>query len=268
MSSDRSLELSRPLIVFDLETTGLDTSSDRIVELGLVRIRPDGGRESRSWLVNPGRPIPRDAIAVHGISDEDVAAAPCWEDIASEVFDCFAGCDVSGFNVERFDLPMLVREFDRARIDFPPADMRVIDSFTLFLRREPRNLAAAVALYCGREHGGAHRAVADAEAAAEVLLGQLERYSDLPRDVAGLADECQRKDPSWVDAAGKLAWLGEEVVLTFGKHARRPLRTLVDAEKDYLAWVLDADFPDDTKAIISEALQGHFPAPAGPSSPS
>lgn len=266
MSSDRQLELTRPLIVFDLETTGLDTSSDRIVELGLVRLLPGGERSSRSWLVHPGQPIPAAASAVHGIRDEDVAGSPRWEDIAVEVFDCFAGCDVSGFNVERFDLPLLVREFQRAEIEFPSADIGVVDSFSLFVRREPRDLAAAVSLYCGRDHAGAHRAVADAEAAADVLLGQLRRYQDLPQDVSGLARECRRRDPSWVDAAGKLAWVGEEVVLTFGKHAQKSLRTLVAGEPDYLAWVLGADFPEDTKTIIAAALEGQFPVPEGSSS--
>ncbi|MFT7462652.1 MAG: DNA polymerase-3 subunit epsilon [Pseudohongiellaceae bacterium] len=265
--SARSLELTRPLVVFDLETTGVDTNSDRIVEIGLVRLLPGGARESRSWMINPGRPIPAGASAVHGISDGDVSSAPSFAEVAEDVLSCFEGCDVSGFNVARFDLPLLAKEFGRVNVAFPPAGTVVVDSYTLFMRREPRNLTAAVSLYCDRDHAGAHRAVADAEAAADVLLGQLSRYADLPPDVAGLAEACQRKDPSWLDGGGKVAWQGDDAVLTFGKHARRPLSHLVEEESAYLSWVLGADFPADTKLIISEALEGRFPAREGRSSP-
>jgi len=266
-SSARSLSLTRPLVVFDLETTGVDTASDRIVEIGLVRLLPDGSRENHSWMINPGRPIPAGASAVHGLTDDDVSGAPSFSDVAAEVLACFEGCDVSGFNVGRFDMPLLAKEFERVGMAFPAQETVVVDSYSLFVRREPRNLDAAVALYCDRDHTGAHRAVADAEAAADVLLGQLARYDDLPSDVAGLAEACVRKDPNWVDGAGKVAWQGDDVVLTFGKHARRPLVHLVVEEKAYLSWVLGADFPDDTKAIISEALEGRYPEREAQSSP-
>jgi DNA polymerase-3 subunit epsilon len=260
MPDTPSLDLTRPLVVFDLETTGVDTANDRIIEIGLVRLMPDGSRETRAWLVNPGQPIPAGATEVHGITDADVADAQTFAQLASEVHTAFQGADLSGFNAERFDVPLLAAEFGRVGISFPDSDVKTVDSHTLFVRREPRNLAAAVTLYCDRSHDGAHRAEADAVAAADVLLGQLARYPDLPRDVAGLVDACRRKDPSWVDSGGKIAWMGEQAVLTFGKHRNRGLRQLVDDESNYLRWILDKDFPDDTKSVISEALAGRYPA--------
>jgi DNA polymerase-3 subunit epsilon len=255
------MNLTRPLAVFDLETTGTNPAEDRIVELALVKLQPDGSRSTRSWLVNPGRPIPQGAFAVHGIGDADVADKPSFEALAPELYAAFEGCDLSGFSAERFDVPLLAAEFRRVDRVFPAAGTHLLDSRTIFVRREPRNLAAAVSFYCGRSHEGAHRAEADAVAAADVLLAQLERYEDLPGEVEALHEWLHPSDPTWIDVDGKLAWHCGEPVLTFGKHRERPLKELVDQQADYLRWVLDADFPEDTKTVIRQALDGQYPAP-------
>lgn len=255
------MQLNRPLAVFDLETTGIHPAEDRIVEVALVRLLPDGGRETQSWLVNPGRPIPSGATAVHGIHDADVAEAPSFEALATEIAAAFEGCDLSGFHAERFDIPLLAAEFRRVGMSFPAPGTRVIDSRSIFVLQEPRTLAAAVSYYCGRSHDGAHRAEADAVAAADVLVAQIARYDDLPNDIDTLHDHLHPTDPSWIDSQGKVAWQGTEPVLTFGKHRERPLRELVAEESSYLKWVLDKDFPEDTKAIIAEAIEGRYPEP-------
>lgn len=255
------MKLTRSLAVFDLETTGTNPADDRIVEIAIVTLHPEGSRSTRSWLVNPGRPIPRGAVAVHGIGDADVAAAPSFEGLAPEVFAAFEGCDLSGFHAERFDVPLLAAEFLRVGRTFPAAGTRVLDSRAIFVRQEPRDLAAAVSFYCGRSHQGAHRAEADAVAAADVLLAQLERYEDLPRDVEALHELLHPIDSTWIDIQGKLAWRCGEAVLTFGKHRERPLEDLVAKEPDYLRWVLDSDFPADTKSVIARAMEGHYPVP-------
>jgi len=258
------LKLNRPLVVFDLETTGTNVAEDRIVEIALVVLEPAQrgsalGRSLRSWLVNPGRPIPPQATAVHGITDADVADAPSFAELAAAIHAAFEGADLSGFHAERFDIPLLAAEFKRVGLVFPAPGTHVLDSHTLFVRQQPRDLAAAVATYCGRSHEGAHRAEADALAAADVLLAQLQRDDGLPREVAALHELLHPGNPAWIDTTGKLAWHEGRPVLTFGKHRQRPLQELVAEEPDYLRWVLSKDFPEDTRQLIAEALEGRFP---------
>ncbi|MHC5210144.1 MAG: 3'-5' exonuclease [Planctomycetota bacterium] len=267
---DRTLTLTCPLVVFDLETTGLDPASDRIVEIGCVKLLPGKGagapaREVRTWRVNPGRPIPPAATQIHGITDADVATSPTFDALAREVHAYLEGCDLSGFHVEAFDMPLLAHEFERVGIDFPSWSPRIVDTRTLFVLREPRGLAAALSFYCGREHVGAHGAEADAVASADVLLAQIARYPDLPASVDALHAACHPVAPDAVDAAGKVRWVGGEAVLGFGKHTGKPLRQRAADTPDYLRWIMGADFPPDTKRIIGDALAGRFPAaPAAP----
>lgn len=262
-ASRRTLQLRRPLAVFDLETTGTDPTEDRIVELAVVRLLPEGDRSVASWRVHPGRPIPPAASAVHGLRDEDVADCPRFEQVADEVLGVVDGCDLGGFNVLRFDLPLLRREFERAGRTFPRSDVAVVDALAVFHRMEPRDLSAALRLYCGREHEGAHGAEADAVATADVLLAQVAHYRDLPDDVDALSEFCRRTGREGgepVDAAGKFVWRGGEAVLAFGKHRNRPLRELAEQAPGYLRWMLDGDFEPSTKSVAAGALQGHFPA--------
>lgn len=261
----RTLQLDRPLIVFDLETTGLDPMTDRIVELGCVKLLPAGGaggapgREIKTWRINPGRPIVPAATAIHGITDADVARCPTFDVLASEVHAYFAGCDLSGFHVEGFDLPLLAQEFERVGLTFPDWKPRIVDARTIFTLHEPRGLAAALQFYCAREHVGAHGAEADAVAAADVLLAQLKRYTDLPLTIDALHAACHPVGADALDATGKIKWCEGEAVLGFGKHTGKPLRLLAAEVPDYLRWILAKDFPADTKQIVAEALSGRFP---------
>ncbi len=256
------MKLNRPLAVFDLETTGVNPATDRIVEVAMVKLMPDGSRDSQSWLVNPGQPIPPGASKVHGIQDEDVAEAPSFEQLAAEIQAAFEGCDLSGFHAERFDIPLIAAEFRRVGLSFPAPGTKVIDSRTLFVLQEPRSLTAAVSFYCGRSHEGAHRALADAVATADVLEAQLARYSELPQEVDALHDFLHPSDPNWIDSAGKFAWHCGEAVITFGKHKDRSLKEMVEKEANYLRWVMDKDFPEDVKSIIADALEGRYPVEA------
>jgi DNA polymerase-3 subunit epsilon len=247
------LRLERPLALFDLETTGTDPARDKIVEIAVLRIEPDGSRISRCRRINPGQPIPPAATAVHGIRDEDVREEPPFRRIAKSVLDLLQGADLAGFNLWRFDVPLLQRELQECGLDLEPGQRRVVDAMTIFHRKEPRDLAAAVRFYLGREHDGAHGAEADLEATWEVLEAQLERYPDLPRSVEEL--DTTRRPPGAVDSAGKFVRREKHVVFTFGKHQGRPLAEVAEESPDYLQWILKTDFPDDAKQLVRQALE-------------
>jgi DNA polymerase-3 subunit epsilon len=259
----KNLQLDRPLVVFDLETTGTDPATDKIVEVSAVRFEPDGGREARTRRVNPGRPIPPDATAVHGIRDEDVRDEPSFRQIARSLLEFLQGADLAGFNVGRFDIPLLDREFRECGLNLELSSRRIVDAMTVFHRKEPRDLSAAVRFYLDREHEGAHSAEADVIATAEVLDAQLARYSDLPRSVDGLEGWLRAGKGRLVDRAGKLIWKGGEAVLAFGKHRGKALRTLAEENRGYLEWIANSDFPADTQELVKDALAGRFPRPEG-----
>ena len=268
------LRLDRPLAFLDLETTGLSVENDRIVELAILKVMPNGDVLRFSSLVNPERPIPAGATAVHGIGDADVAAAPKFAALADEVARFVAGCDVAGFNVGKFDLKLLAAELARVGAAHSLGEPRVIDAMAIFHRNERRDLSAAVRFYNGREHQG-HRAEVDVVATIDVLLAQLDRYPGLPEGIDALADYCDGRQPDWLTADGRAAWRDGAARLTFGKHAGKSLQTMRDDEPGYLRWILDKDFPEDLKRLVAEALDGRFPGldragespPAGPSTP-
>lgn len=255
------LELKRPLAFFDIEATGISPRGDRIVELAIIKLMPDGGRVSHTWRVNPEMPIPEEATRIHGITDDDVADEPTFAQIAREVFEILEDCDVGGYNVARFDVPMLTEEFQRADIKFGIEDRKIIDAQRIYHQREPRNLEAAVQFFCGRPHTGAHGAEADTQATIDVLEAQLERYSDLPRTVAELDEYCNPGDPAWVDRIGRLKWANGEVVLNFGRKKGTPLREIVEEDPGFIKWILRSDFPADVKKIVQNALEGNWPSP-------
>ena len=257
------LNLERPLAVLDLETTGISPRADRIVEIAAVRITPDGKHQIYRRRVNPGIPIPAEATRIHGISDGDVADCPAFADIAEEVYAFLATCDLAGYNVARFDVPMLIEEFIRAGIDFDADERRVVDVQTIFHKHEPRDLTAALAYYCGELHVDAHGAEADTLATARVLEGQLGKYPDLPREVAALDQYCNPRDPDWVDRQGRLKWRDGEIVLNFGRKKGTLLRELVDNDPNFVKWMLRSDFPKDTRRVVSDAAQGRWPSPPG-----
>lgn len=249
------LKLERPLAFFDLETTGVRVGRDRIVQIGIVRLMLDGTREEWSALVNPGMPIPPEATAVHGISDLDVANAPFLEDLAAEITGQLAGCDLSGFNVLRFDIPFLAEELLRVGTEWNHTSARVIDVQRIFHKKEPRDLSAAVRFYLERSHDCAHDALGDVAATADVLLAQLARYNDLPNDVAALGELSGDRERS-PDAAGKLAFNSAgEVCIGFGKYRGWPLETLGRNDPGYLEWLLTkAELPASTLAVMRQVL--------------
>ena len=262
------LALARPLVFIDLETTGVDPRTDRIIEISLMKVfppGPDGAAPEpvvRTRRVNPGMPIPPGATAVHHISDDDVAGEPHFEQLAKALFDLLADCDFAGFGVRRFDLPLLVAEFKRAGLAFDPAGRHVIDGKDIFHMKEPRTLAAAYALYCGGELQSAHSAEADMLASRDVIVGQLDRYDDLPATVEELARVgAPAADPDAVDAEGKLKWIAGEACLNFGKGRGKSLRELAENAdgRGLLTWILGKDFSPEVKGIVRAALDGRFP---------
>jgi DNA polymerase-3 subunit epsilon len=260
---DKELKLSRPLVVFDLETTGLDVSSDRIVEISCVKIAVDGTRDVRTRRINPTIPISAAATQVHGITDEDIAGEPTFAQLARGLFEFLDGCDLSGFNVEQFDLPLLVREFNRVGMTFPRNPVFVIDSWKIFLLKEPRDLGAAYRCYCGKELVNAHSAEADTVAAADILLAQVARYDDAPADIEGLYAFTHPVHPDWLDPDGRIVWQGGEAALGFGKHRGLSLRRMAQQEPEYLRWIAAANFSDEVVRIVRAALVGDFPVRSG-----
>lgn len=253
--------LERPLAVFDIEATGISPRADRIVELAIVRLNVDGSRDTKTWLVNPTMPIPEEAIAIHGISNEAVANCPTFKEIAAEVVDFLKECDLAGFNHTRFDIPMLQEEFIRIDVPFNIDSRQIIDAQRIFHQKEPRDLTAAVKFYCGDAHIDAHGALADTEATLRVLEGQLERYPDLPRDVEGLDRFCNPREPFWVDRLGRLRWVDGEITINFSKKKGQTVRDLVLTDPGFLKWILRNDFPRDMQKIIANALEGIWPEP-------
>ncbi len=257
------LQLTRPLAVFDLETTGTSIYEDRIVELAIVTLHPDGRRERYHTRVNPGRLIPKEATAVHGITDDDVRDAPRFEDLADEVARRIRKVDLGGFNVIRFDLPLLQKEFERAGVTFDRNPHHVVDAQVIYHRMEPRNLGAAVRYYCDRELAGAHGALPDAEGTLDVLLAQVERYAQEPQLIPDRVEELdalsQRRDDSFIDREGKIIWVGDQAALGFGKYKGTSLSQLAVDVPEYLQWILRKDFSDDVKDIIRAASEGVFP---------
>ena len=257
------LKLARPLIFFDLETTGTSISSDRIVEISVVKVFPDGRKQVTTRRVNPQMPIPPGASEVHGIYDKDIENEPAFELIAMNLFNYFADCDLAGYNIIKFDIPLLIAEFQRSNLTFSTENRRVIDVFNIFCKKFPRNLTAAYDFFCGKTLENAHSAEADTLATLEILEGQLKMYPDLPRDVAGLDEFSDMSDPNAVDKGGRFKWQGDCVVVNFGKNSGTPLRDICIDNPGFLQWIIKSDFPDDVKKIASNALRGIFPVKSG-----
>ncbi len=255
----------KPIAVFDLETTGINPATCRIVELGVsfITMAPDSTQwwvdQSKSirYLINPGEPIPEHAAKIHGIHDSDVKDAKSFADIAQEIADLLTPCDLAGYNILRFDLPVLVAEFARTNVSFDPYACNLIDAMTIFHQREPRNLTAAFKFYCDSDLDRAHSADADAAATAMILLAQIDHYN-LEQDSKALADLC--KDPNAIDRAGKFRFQDDLACISFGKHRGTSLAKL---SRSYLSWMINADFEPDTKQICRNALAGRFPERKG-----
>lgn len=253
------LVLERPLVFFDIESTGTNPYRDRIVEIAVIKVMPDGSRQEVVRRINPSMPIPAGASAVHGIYDADVADCPTFDVIAHNLYNYLEGCDLAGYNIVKFDVPMLQEEFKRCNLELNMRDRKLIDVFNIFCRLYPRNLSAAYKFFCGGDLEDAHSALADTDATVAVLLGQLAKHPELPREMAGLAEFSAARDADFVDSEGRLKFSGEEVVINFGKNSGRRLRELAEEDPGFLRWMLRSDFSDEVKEIIKNALTGEFP---------
>lgn len=240
------LKLDRPVMFFDLETTGTDALHDRIVEISMIKVMPNGTDIQRTVRVNPGMPIPAEATAVHHITDADVADKPLFSQLAEGLAQSFRGCDLAGFNSNRFDIPLLAEEFARAGIDFDFNECRFIDVQTIFHKKEQRTLSAAYKFYCGKNLDDAHSANADTRATYEVLMAQLDRYDDLPNDMEKLSEySSQNKN---VDLMGRLVYDDRHrEVINFGKYKGQLAVDVLRRDPSYFSWIQQGDFASSTK---------------------
>ncbi len=244
------LNLKKPIIFFDLETTGTSVLNDRIVEISMIKVMPNGEERSRTIRVNPERHIPEEATAVHHITDADVADKPTFKQIAKDLAQSFTGCDIAGYNSNRFDVPMLSEEFARAGVDFDFSRANFIDVQTIFHKKEQRTLVAAYRFYCDKDLEDAHSAEGDTRATYEVLMAQLDRYSDLPNDVEALAKfSSQNRN---VDLMGRIVLNDQGIeTINFGKYKGKPVAEVLKSDPGYYSWILQGDFPQDTKKAFT-----------------
>ena len=245
-----NLKLKRPIVFFDLETTGVQVAKDRIVEISILKVFPNGNKESKTWLVNPTIPIPEVTTAIHGISDEEVANEPTFKELASEISELIHNCDLGGYNSNKFDIPLLAEEFLRVGVDFDMRNRKAIDVQNIFHKMEKRTLVAAYKFYCDKDLTDAHSAEADTTATYEVLLSQLDKYDELENDVNLLADFSQIGG-EFADMAGFVRYNedGEEV-LSFGKYKGVTLKQIWNENPGYFSWINQADFPLYTKNVM------------------
>ncbi|MDE6537442.1 MAG: 3'-5' exonuclease [Muribaculaceae bacterium] len=244
------LNLTRPLIFFDLETTGTNIVKDRIVELSYIKVYPDGREESKSRRLNPEMHIPEGATAVHHISDEDVANEPTFRQVSKALLEIFEGCDIAGYNSNKFDVPLLIEEFARVGINFDISDRKFVDVQNIFHKMEQRTLVAAYRFYCNKELEGAHSALADTQATYEVLKSQLDRYPDLENDVEKLADFSRAG--RGIDLAARFVLDDNDVpVMNFGKHKGQPVKEVFRREPSFYAWMMQGEFARNTKDVAT-----------------
>lgn len=244
------LNLKSPIIFFDVETTGLNITTDKIVELSYIKVFPNGTEESKTIRLNPEKHISEQSTAIHHITDDDVKDAPTFKMVAKELAKTFEGCDVAGFNSNRFDIPLLEEEFINAGIDIDLARRRFVDVQTIFHKMEQRNLVAAYKFYCGKNLDDAHSADADTRATYEVLKAQLDRYPSLQNDVQFLSDfSTQNKN---VDLAGRIIYNDQNVeVFNFGKYKGQPVADVLKRDSGYYGWMMHGDFPQNTKKVLT-----------------
>jgi DNA polymerase III subunit epsilon len=244
------LKLSRPICFFDLETTGITVAKDRIVEIAILKIHPNGNKESKTWLVNPTIPIPPETTAVHGITNDKVANEPTFEQLAPQIYAMIKDSDLAGYNSDRFDIPLLAEELLRAGVDFDMKNRVSVDVQTIFHKKEERTLSAAYKFYCNQILENAHSASADTNATYEILLGQLERYPDLENDIKKLSAFTARNKS--VDFAGQIVMNKEgKEIFTFGKYKNVTVDEVFEKDPGYYGWIQGADFPLYTKKVLT-----------------
>jgi DNA polymerase-3 subunit epsilon len=254
----QQLQITRPLVCVDLETTGTVPGVDRIIQVGIMRAQPNGTVREWASFVDPQIDIPAEATLAHKITNEMVAGAPTFADLAPMLVTGLSDCDFIGQHV-KFDLRFLEAEFARGGWTWSYADAAIIDTLRIDQIKAPRTLEALLEKYCGEEHPDAHEALADVRAAVNVLAGELRAYPDLPQTVAELHALLWPRDPSWIDAAGKIVWRNHDACLGFGKNNGRSLREVATRDRGFLEWMLRSDFPADVKEIVRNALDHKFP---------
>ena len=252
-----NLNLTKPICFFDLETTGVNITTDRIVEIAILKVHPNGKEESKTWLVNPEMVIPKEVIAIHGISNQDVADKPTFKEVAKDVYNMIKDSDLGGFNSNRFDIPLLAEELLRAEVDFDMKNRVAVDVQTIFHKMEQRTLSAAYKFYCNEELEGAHGAEADTRATFEVLKAQIAKYDEIENDTKFLAEFSSRKQ--FADFAGFIVYnkKGEEC-FSFGKHKGKLVTEVLETEPGYFGWLLNADFPLYTKKVLTAIKLRNF----------
>lgn len=244
------LNLKKPLVILDLETTGVSIASDRIVEFSALKVTPGGDEEWLTLRINPGIPISPEATRIHGITDADVAHEPHFKDVARKIAAFLEGCDLAGFNSMKFDIPILCEEFLRVNVDFNPARHRYVDVQVIFHKKEQRTLSAAYKFYCQRELENAHSAQADTAATYEILKAQLDRYPDLENDIEKLSSFSAFNNNA--DLAGRIVFNEQGVeVFNFGKHKGKPVEMVFKEEPSYYSWMMNGDFPLNTKQVLT-----------------
>ena len=250
------LQLTRPLCVFDLETTGLQITKDRIVQIAILKVFPDGTTEEFSRLVNPEMLISEESTAIHGVSNEMVQNEATFAQLAPEILAFIDDADLAGYNSNKFDIPVLSEELLRTGNDFDLSKRRFVDVQNIFHKMEQRTLAAAYQFYCGKTIENAHNAIYDTLATYEVLLAQLEKYPNLAREIDGLADFSKAGDFQLADFAGRLAYNAKnELIYNFGKHKNKSVSHVLKEEPGYYGWMLEADFPLYTKQVLRKEME-------------
>ncbi|OAV69149.1 DNA polymerase III polC-type [Bacteroidales bacterium Barb4] len=245
------LNLRNPLVFFDLETTGINIVKDRIIELSYVKVSPNGKEETKTYRVNPGMPIPPETTAIHGITDEDVKDCPVFKEIAKTLAAQIEGCDLAGYNSNRFDIPLLAEEFLRADVDINMHKRKFVDVQTIFHKMEQRTLAAAYKFYCNKDLENAHTSEADTMATYEVLKAQLDRYPELENDIVALSKFSTFTNN--VDFAGRMVYNDEgKEVINFGKYKGRPVAEVLQTDQGYYGWMMNSDFSLNTKKVLTE----------------
>lgn len=244
------LNLKKPICFFDLETTGINIATDRIVEIAILKVFPNGNKESHTWRVNPEMPIPPVVSAIHGITNDMVANEPPFRELAHKVYALIKDSDLGGFNSNRFDIPLLAEELLRSEIDFDMKKALSVDVQTIFHKKEKRTLEAAYKFYCDKNLENAHSAAADTEATYEVLKAQLDKYVDLENDISFLSTFSSHRD--FADFAGYIGFNKEDKeIFSFGKHKGALVEDILDKEPGYFGWLLNADFPLYTKKVLT-----------------
>ena len=252
------LNLTKAIVFFDLETTGVNIAKDRIVEISILKIMPNGNRESKTWLVNPEMEIPKESSDIHGITNEKVVTEPTFNELAPEVSKMIEGCDLAGFNSNRFDIPLLAEEMLRAEVNFDMTGRVAIDVQVIFHKKEERTLSAGYKFYCGKDLENAHSAEADTHATYEILKAQLDKYEDLENDVKFLNKYSRHNKRA--DFAGFIMFNdADEEIFSFGKYKNQKVAEILRKDKGYFSWIQNADFPLYTKKVLGEIKERVFP---------